>query len=113
LSDSTSTLQTFYRTHDAWLCPHSLDHFNQVPRHYTYGGKSLAFDNSCVIQSFFAACNSIHAHAKDLEEVVHVKQQKSYCLSILSYAAAAVKYTTSQEDEMNLTGTLFTDVSMA
>ena len=36
------------------------------------GGKSLAFDSSCVEQSFFAACNSIYAHAKDLEEVMHL-----------------------------------------
>jgi len=103
LSGSRSTLQTCYRTHDAWLCPDSLDHFHQVPRHYTYGegGKSLAFDSSCVEQSFFAACNSIYAHAKDLEEVMHLKLQESYCLPILSYAAAAVKYTTRQEYELN------------
>jgi len=64
------------------------------------GGKSLAFDSSCVPQSFFAACISIYAHAKNLEEVVHLKLQESYCLPILSYAAAAVKYTTRQLDEL-------------
>ena len=64
-------------------------------------GKSLAFDSSCVKQSFFATCNSIYAHAKDLEEVVHRKLQESYCLPILCYAAAAVKYTTRQEDKLN------------
>jgi len=32
---------------------------------------------------------------------VHLKLQESYCIPILSYAAAAVKYTTRQEDELN------------
>jgi len=62
----------------------------------------MTFDSSCVKQSFFAACNSTYAHAKDLEEVVHLKLQESYCLPILSYAVAAVKYTTHQEDELNV-----------
>ena len=83
-----------------------MDHFNQVPRHYTYGGKYLAFNSSCVKQSFFAACNRIYAHAKDLKEVVHLKLQESYSLPILSYAAAAVKYTTRQEDELNVSWNL-------
>ena len=41
------------------------------------------------------------AHDKDLDVVVHLTLQESYCLPILAYAAAAVKYTTSQEDELN------------
>ena len=32
------------------------------------------------------------AHAKDLDEMVHLTLQESYCLPILAYAAAAVKY---------------------
>jgi len=32
---------------------------------------------------------------------VHLKLQESYSLPILSYAAAAVKYTTRQKDELN------------
>ena len=56
------------------------------------GGKLLAFNSSCVKQSFFAACNSIYAHAKDLDELVHLTLQESYCLPILAYAAAAAKY---------------------
>jgi len=65
------------------------------------GGKSLAFNSSCVKQSFFAACNSIYAHAKDLDELVHLTLRESYYLPILAHAAAAVKYTTRQEDELN------------
>jgi len=63
------------------------------------GGKSLTFNSSCVKQFFFAACNSIYAHAKDLDEVVHLTLQESYCLQILAYAAAAVrpKYTTARK----------------
>jgi len=33
----------------------------------------------------------VTAHAKDLDEMVHLLQE-SYCLPILAYAAAAVKY---------------------
>jgi len=61
----------------------------------------LAFNSSCVKQSFFAAFNSIYAHAKDLDEVVHLTLQESYCLPILTYAAVAVKYTARQEQELN------------
>ena len=46
------------------------------------GGKSLAFNSSCVKQSFFAACNKIYAHAKDLDEMVLLTLQESYCLPI-------------------------------
>ena len=81
-----------------------LGHLSQVPGVIGFilvGGKSLAFNSSCVKQSFFAACNSIYAHAEDLDELVHLALQESYCLPILAYAAAAVKYTTRQEDELN------------
>ena len=60
-----------------------------------------SFNSSCVKQSFFAACNSIYAHAKDLDEVMHLTLQECYCLPILTYAAVAVKYTVRQEDELN------------
>ena len=52
-------------------------------------------------QNFFAACNCVYAHAKHLDEIIHVSLQESYCLPILIYASAAVRYSVKQVDEMN------------
>ena len=57
-----------------------------------YGGKTLRFDCKTVIQSFFAACNCIYAQAKQLDEIIHVSLQESYCLPILAL---------KQVDELN------------
>src|SRR5688572_33466715 len=46
-------------------------------------------------------CNCIYARAKDLNELVHLSLQESYCLPILTYASAVVKYTVRQEDELD------------
>jgi len=64
-------------------------------------GKSLNFNTESVRRSFFSACNCIYARAKDLNELVHLSLQESYCLPILTYASAVVKYTVRQEDELN------------
>jgi len=56
------------------------------------GGRSLGFNCATLKQSFFAACNCIHAHAKHLDEIVHLTLQESYGLSILTYAVAVAKY---------------------
>ena len=47
------------------------------------GGNSLGFNNGLVKQSFFAACNCIYANAKQLDELMHLTLQNSYCLPIL------------------------------
>ena len=65
------------------------------------GGTKLGFNNSLVKQNFFAACNCIYAKAKHLDEIIHLMLQESYCLSILTYAVAVIKYSTKQEDELN------------
>jgi len=61
----------------------------------------LAFDITPVKQYFFAACNSIYAQAKNLDELLHLSLQESYCLPILTYAAAALNFTVRQEKELN------------
>ena len=43
----------------------------------------------------------LYANDKQLDEIMHVTLQQSYCLSILSYVVAAIKYSTKQEDELN------------
>jgi len=67
---------------------------------YIVSGKKLAFDITPVKQSFFAVCNSIYAQAKNLE-LLHLSLQESYCLPILTYAAAALNVTVRQEKELN------------
>jgi len=68
---------------------------------HVVSGKKLAFDINPVKQSFFAACNSIYAQAKNLDELVHLSLQESYCLPVLTYAIAALKLTIRQEKELN------------
>ena len=65
------------------------------------GGASLSFCNNLTKRNFFAACNCIYAHAKQLDELIHLLLQESYCLPILTYAAAVVKYSVKQEDDLN------------
>ena len=47
------------------------------------------------------ACNCIYAYAKQLDEVLRLSLQESYCFPILTYAVAAIKYTTKQVDDLN------------
>jgi len=62
------------------------------------GGCSLGFKCASLKQSFIAACNCIYAHAKHLDEIVHLTLPESYGLSILTYDVAVAKYTVTQED---------------
>jgi len=41
------------------------------------GGRSLGFNYASLKQSFFTACNCICAHAKHLDEIVHLTLQES------------------------------------
>lgn len=61
----------------------------------------ITFNSNIVKQNFFAACNCIYAHAKTLDEIIHLTMQECYCLPVLTYAASVVKYTSKQEDELN------------
>ena len=64
-------------------------------------GRKLSFDITPVKQAFFAACNSVYAHAKNLDELLHLSLQESYCLPVLTYAVAAVNLSVKQEKELN------------
>ena len=63
------------------------------------GGKALMFDGSIAKQSFFSGCNYIYAHAKQLDELVHLSLQESHCLPVLTYTVAAIKYNSMQMDK--------------
>jgi hypothetical protein len=69
---------------------------------YLVSGKTLSFDISHVKRSFFAACNCIFAHASNLDEIVHLSLQESYCLPILTYASAALSLSVRQLNELNV-----------
>ena len=62
------------------------------------GGRTLSFNSYIIKQSFFAACNCIYAHARNLNEIIHLTLQESYCLTILTHASAAIKLSTKQID---------------
>jgi hypothetical protein len=48
------------------------------------GDKSLRFNSNIVKQNFFAACNCVYAQAKQLDEIIQVSLQESYCSCSLS-----------------------------
>ena len=68
---------------------------------YIVSGRKLLFDIASVKQSFFAACNSIYAQAKSLDETLHLSLQESYCLPVLTYAVAGLNLSVRQENELN------------
>ena len=66
---------------------------------YIANGRKLLFDIASVKQSLFAACNSVYAQAKSLDETLHLSLQESYCLPVLTYAVAALSVSVRQENE--------------
>jgi len=65
------------------------------------GGKNLHFDIGKTKQNFYTACNCIMSQAKNLDEVIHLTLQESYCLPILIYGVSVACYTKRQLDELN------------
>ena len=65
-------------------------------------GTALSCDACRMRLSFFSASNCIYAQAKNLDEILHLKLQDTYCLSILTYAIAVMKLTVRQVDELNV-----------
>ena len=61
----------------------------------------MSYDINSVKQTFFAACNSIYAQAKSLDETLHLSLQESYCLPVLTYVVAALNLSVRQENELN------------
>jgi len=66
------------------------------------GGKSLSFDTALTKRSFFAACNCVFAQAKNVNELVHLSLQETYCLSVLTYAIPALSLNSKQMSELNV-----------
>jgi hypothetical protein len=62
-------------------------------------GRSPSF--IIVIHNFYTTCNCVCAQAKHLYEIIHVSMQESYCLPILIYASAAVRYSAKHVDEVH------------
>ena len=71
------------------------------------GGKNLSFNIHSFRRSFYAAFNSIHSHAKALEEPVQLALFESYCLPLLTFAAGAVTYNEQQVHDLNVCWTVF------
>jgi len=66
------------------------------------GGKNLSFNIHSFRRSFYAAFNSIHSHAKALEEPVQLALFESYCLPLLTFAAGAVTCNKQQVHDLNV-----------
>ena len=50
---------------------------------YIVSGKRLAFDVDPVKRSFYSACNSIFSQASNMDEIMHLSLQETYCLPVL------------------------------
>ena len=65
-------------------------------------GTKLSFDTSSIKRSFYVACNSIHSHAKWLDQIIQLTLHESYCLPLLTYATAAMTLSAKQINELNV-----------
>lgn len=63
--------------------------------------KKLLVDINDIKGKFFVSCNCILGNIKTLDDLVKLNLWESYCLSILAYAIAALKLSTSQLSELN------------
>ena len=64
-------------------------------------GRKLLVDTDAIKHKFYTVCNCLLGNTYSLNEILHINLQDSYFLSILQYAAAAVKLTKAQISELN------------
>jgi len=69
---------------------------------HVVSGRKLSFDITPIKQAFFAACDSIYAQARGLDEPLHLSLQESYCLPVLTHAVAALNLSVRQEKKLML-----------
>jgi hypothetical protein len=64
-------------------------------------GKRMSCDVDYITRKFYAASNSVFSCCHDLDELLQLQLQRSYCLPILQYAAAAIRLTRPQLRSLN------------
>jgi hypothetical protein len=66
------------------------------------GGKTLSFECNIVKTELFCSMQlRLCSRQTTIDELKHVSLQENYCLPILTYASAAIKYSVKQVDELN------------
>ena len=61
----------------------------------------MSCDVDYITRKFYAASNSVFSCCHDLDELLQLQLQRSYCLPILQYATAAICLTKSQLRSLN------------
>jgi hypothetical protein len=69
---------------------------------YLVGNNRLSFCIGHTKRSFYAAFNSIRAHAKSLNQITQLSLVESYCLPLVTYAIGAISLTQRQLQELNV-----------
>jgi hypothetical protein len=64
-------------------------------------GKRMSCDVDYITRKFYAASNSVFSCCHDLDELLQLQLQRSHCLPILQYAAAAIRLTRPQLRSLN------------
>jgi len=64
-------------------------------------GKHIKSDINPVKGSFYAACNSIFSHGRDVDELTVMTLQEAHSLSVLLYASPALTFQCKQISELN------------
>jgi len=66
------------------------------------GETRMTFDILPVKHSFYSACNIILAHAKSMDQLLHLSLQEKCTLPILTYAAAAIPCSDKQIKDLDV-----------
>jgi hypothetical protein len=83
---------------------HRIEWVNSIEYLGTHivSGNKITWDIQLPKRHFYAACNAIIAHAKTLDELLHLTLQESYSLPILTYAIGALSLSAQQLNELNV-----------
>ena len=64
-------------------------------------GLKLNVDICSINRKFYVSCNCILGNTHSLDDMIKLNLMESYCLSILTYATAAMKLSNTQVSELN------------
>ena len=64
-------------------------------------GKTLSFDIDPMLKSFYLSCNCIFSKTAKCDQLLQLRLQETYCLPVISYAAAVISLSKSHLQRLN------------
>ena len=64
-------------------------------------GKTLSFDIDPMLRSFYLSCNCIFSKTAKCDQLLQLRLQETYCLPVISYAAAVISLSKSHLQRLN------------